>query len=83
MLNRHKNKRIQSRSPVMEVDAKTQDFSSDFEQTIAILEDLIMIAIEEIGNGSGRALSILLPAIRYVHDLKAINHRLLDAERTR
>jgi hypothetical protein len=69
--------------PVMGIDATTHDFSSDFEPPIAILEDLMMIAIEEIGSGGGRTLSILLPAIRYVHDLKAINHRLLDVERTR
>jgi hypothetical protein len=83
MLNTRKNKRTQSRSSAREIDATTQDFSSDFEQPIAILEDLMMIAMEEIGNGGGRALSILLPAMRYVHDLKAINHRLLDVERTR
>jgi len=56
------------------------DFSSDFEQPIAILTDLIAIAIEEVGNGSGRALSVLLPAMRYVHDIKAINDRLLQVE---
>jgi hypothetical protein len=77
-----RNKRS-ARAETMEmkaVGAKT-DFSSDFEQPITILADLIVIAIEEIGNGSGRALSVLLPEIRYVHDLQAINRRILDTER--
>lgn len=78
------NKRNQHsvRSEAMEMNAvgtKT-DFSSNFEQPIAILTDLIAIAIDEVGNGSGRALSVLLPAMRYVHDIKAINDRLLQTE---
>jgi hypothetical protein len=60
--------------------ATAEDFASVFEEPITILEDLMLIAIEEIGNGSGRTLSVLLPAIRYVHDLKAINRLLLDTE---
>ena len=61
--------------------AMAEDFASAVEEPITILEDLMRIAIEEVGNGSGRALSVLLPAIRYVHDLKALNRRLLDTER--
>jgi hypothetical protein len=64
---------------VKAVGAKT-DFASAFEEPIAILEDLIAIAMEEIGNGSGRAISVLLPALRCVDDLKAINQRLLQVE---
>ena len=56
------------------------DFAADFEPLLSILEDLMAIAIEEIGNGGGRALSLLLPAMRYLHDLKAINKRLLQME---
>ncbi|SFB38707.1 hypothetical protein SAMN04515620_1603 [Collimonas sp. OK607] len=70
------------RSEVMEINAvgtKT-DFSSDFEQSITILTDLIVIAIEEIGNGSGRALSVLLSAMRYAQEIEAINDRLRQVE---
>lgn len=56
------------------------DFASDFEEPLAILEDLISIAIDEIGNGGARALSVLVPAKRYVDDLKAVNLRLLQLE---
>ncbi len=58
-----------------------RDFASDFQEPITIMEDLISIAIEEVGNGRGRAISVLLPALRYLDDLKAINDRLLQVER--
>jgi hypothetical protein len=76
------NKRNQRsvRAEAMEAVGTKTDFSSDFEQPIAILTDLIAIAIEEVGNGSGRALSVLLPAMRYVHDIEAINDRLRQVE---
>jgi hypothetical protein len=56
------------------------DFAADFEEPLAILEDLISLAIEEIGNGGRRALSVLLPALRYLDDVKALNARLLQVE---
>jgi hypothetical protein len=56
-----------------------QDFATDFEAPISILEDLIAFAIEEVGNGGRRTLSVLLPAMRYVEDIKAINQRLMQA----
>lgn len=82
MLSKQQGRRESSPAPANGKRRATEDFASAFEEPITILEDLMRIAIEEIGNGSGRALSVLLPAIRYVHDLKALNRRLLDTERT-
>jgi hypothetical protein len=84
MLSKQPGRRGPSPAPAKErCRATAEDFASAFEEPITILEDLMLIAIEEIGNGSGRALSVLLPAIRYVHDLKALNRRLLDTERAK
>jgi hypothetical protein len=57
-------------------DVSNQDLSADFETPIGILDDLLAIAIDEIGNGGGRAIALLLAAIRYLHDIKAINRQL-------
>ena len=43
---------------------------SGYELELAIVVDLIALAIEEIGNGTGRALSVLLPALRYVQEIR-------------
>ena len=65
----------------VETTSETQeDLTVEFEIPITILEDLIGITIEEIGNGTGRAISILLPALRYVDDLKKLHARLLQKE---
>ena len=79
-INQRSKRSVRSEAMEMNMVGAKMDFSSDFEQPIAILTDLIAIAIEEVGNGSGRALSVLLPAMRYVHDIKAINDRLLQVE---
>jgi len=79
-INQRSKRSVRSEAIEMNMVGAKMDFSSDFEQPIAILTDLIAIAIEEVGNGSGRALSVLLPAMRYVHDIKAINDRLLQVE---
>jgi len=52
----------------------------ELESSLMILEDLIAIAIQEIGNDTGRALSVLLPSVRYIKDLKSLNQRLLQLE---
>jgi len=79
-INQRSKRSVRSEAMEMNMVGAKMDFSSDFEQPIAILTDLIAIAIEEVGNGSERALSVLLPAMRYVHDIKAINDRLLQVE---
>ena len=79
-INQRSKRSVRSEAMEMNTVGAKTDFSSDFEQPIAILTDLIAIAIEEVGNGSGRALSVLLPAMHYVHDIKAINDRLLQVE---
>jgi len=63
-------------------DSAKPDFSSEFSEQLSILEDLISIAIDEMGNGGTRTISILLSAIRYISDLKDINHRLFELEKT-
>ncbi|MQR02114.1 hypothetical protein [Glaciimonas soli] len=82
-INKRNKRSVRAEAMEMKTVGTKTDFSSDFEQPLAILTDLIAIAIEEIGNGSGRALSVLLPAMRYVHDIKAINDRLLQVESTK
>jgi hypothetical protein len=79
-INKRNKRSVRSEAMEIKTVGTKTDLSSDFEQSIAILTDLIAIAIEEVGNGSGRALSVLLPAMRYVHDIKAINDRLLQVE---
>jgi hypothetical protein len=59
------------------------DYASEFEAPIEILEDLISLAIEEIGNGAGREMAVLLSAMRYIDDLKVINQELMRAEARR
>jgi len=57
------------------------DFSSEFSEQLAIVEDLISVAIDEMGNGGTRTMSIILSVIRYISDMKSINHRLFEFER--
>jgi len=63
------------------LDSSRLDFSSEFSEQLVILEDLISVTIDEIGNGGTRSLSILLSAIRHISDLKATNNRLLEFEK--
>lgn len=64
------------------LDSSRLDFSSEFSEQLVILEDLISVTIDEIGNGGTRSLSILLSAIRHISDLKATNNRLFEFEKT-
>jgi len=58
----------------------SSQLGDELESTIIMLEDLIAIAIDEIGNDTGRAISVLLPTLRTVRDLKGIHERLLRLE---
>lgn len=40
------------------------------ESNVGVIEDLLEIAIEEIGNERGRAISVLVAAKRFVDDIK-------------
>ena len=62
-------------------DSAKPDFSFEFSEQLAIVEDLISVAIDEMGNGGTRAMSIILSAIRYIADIKDINHRLFEFEK--
>lgn len=75
-----RNKQIITMEGIETTSETQEDLAVDFEMPISILEDLISIAIEEIGNGTGRAISILLPALRYVDDLKKLHLRLQQKE---
>jgi len=73
----HKRKQMNTKH----LDSSRLDFSSEFSEQLVILEDLISVTIDEIGNGGTRSLSILLSAIRHISDLKATNNRLLEFEK--
>ncbi len=75
-----RDKHIVTTADVETTSETQEDLTVDFEVSITILEDLIAIAIEEIGNGTGRAISVLLPAMRYADDLKKHHVRLLQRE---
>ncbi len=46
------------------------DIVTTVEESVIALEDLLAISIEEVGNGSGRAIAVLLSAQMFVKKLR-------------
>jgi len=73
-------RRVSARNKAEKIDSEYQDLASELEMRIGIFEDLIAIAIEEVGNGGGRTLALLLAALRYVDDFKDINRKMMRSD---
>ena len=79
-IEKRRLRRVNAKNKGEKIGSDYQDLASDLEMPIGIFEDLVAIAIEEVGNGGGRTLALLLAALRYVDDVKDINQKMMRTD---